>query len=232
MNIILIITGVIILLGVLNGLRKGLISSVFSVFALFAAMALAAYGGPYAAKFLRTTAVYSTVYDTVETNISEKLTIEMPTQTGEQIEAINQLPVPESIKKGLIENNNADIYQALGIDSFTAYMSDYISMLVINAIAYLLVFILAFIILKIICCMLNGLMELPILRGMNRLGGAIFGFCNSIMTIWLLFIVLTACSATTWGTQIMAQINDSQILTMMYDHNYLMNIIENISYIL
>ena len=80
--------------------------------------------------------------------------------------------------------------------------------------------------------MLNGLMELPILRGMNRLGGAIFGFCNSIMTIWLLFIVLTACSATTWGTQIMAQINDSQILTMMYDHNYLMNIIENISYIL
>lgn len=232
MNIIFIIVIVILLLGILNGLRKGLISSVFSVFALFAAMALAAYGGPYAAKFLRTTAVYSTVYDTVETNISEKLTLEMPAQTGEQIEVINQLPVPETIKKGLIDNNNTDIYQALGIDSFTAYVADYISMLIINAIAYLIVFIIAFIILKIICCMLNGLMELPILRGINRFGGSIFGFCNSVMTIWLFFIIITACAATTWGAQIMTQINQSQILTALYDHNYLMNIIDNISYIL
>lgn len=231
MNIVLIVIGIICLLEVLNGLRVGLVRSIFSTFALFASMALAAYGGPYAAKFLKTTPVYTMVYSAAETTIFDNIQTELTAQTGEQVNAINQLPLPEAIRNGLIENNNAETYVAMGAESFASYIAEYISTLVINALAYLVVFIIAYIILKIACSIVNSVMNLPGLRHVNRIGGAAFGACNAVMAVWLFFVLVTAVSTTGWGQEILKQINDSAILTYLYDHNILINVVKNIRYI-
>ena len=228
MNIVLIITAVIFLFGALNGLRKGLIRTVFSTFALIASLVIAAYGGPYAAKFLKTTPFYEQMCGKVQGAITLEIEEETTDQISGQIDTINQLPFPEEIKKGLIENNNSHIYEALGIDKFTQYMANYICMLIINVVSYILVFIIGYIVLRIIGLLLDGIADLPVIGGLNRLGGLILGMINGIAGIWVLFIIITIFCTTEWGIEAFRQINENQILTFIYNHNYLLGIIKNI----
>lgn len=250
MNIVLIVTIGLLLFGALNGLRKGLIKTVFSTFALIAALVIAGFCGPYAAKFLKTTVVYDQLFYKVETSVESILMQDagirqdsavigdMIPQSemlnsafddiGEQIEAINKLPFPDQIKNGLLDNNNYQIYDILGINKFVQYIANYICMLVINAIAYVGVFIISYIILKLIGLLMDGFSELPVLNGLNRTGGLILGMANGVMAIWFMFIVITLFCTSEWGTEAFRQINENVILSYIYNHNYLLSIIKNI----
>ena len=228
MNIVFIIVICLLILAMLNGLRKGLIRTVFSTFIIFAALAVAAFGSSYAANFLQTTPLYNAVNQQVERVISSEIPDETA-QVTEQIDAINNLPLPDGIKETLIENNNSKIYEAMGIDDFAAYISDYISMMILKAIAFVGIFILAFIILKIIEWCLEAAASLPVLHSLNRLGGLLFGAVNGLMTIWFFFIIVTIFASTQWGAEIFRQINESIILSFIYNNNYLLVIIMNIT---
>lgn len=232
MNVVFIITLVLFLFGALNGLRKGLIRTVFSTFALIAALILAAYAGPNAAKFLKTTGFYDNICNKVESVISLEIGDAVDTQVTKQVEAINQLPFPDGIKEGLIENNNKEIYNALGIDRFAQYVANYVAMLVVNVLSYILVFIVAYIVLKIVGWILENLAELPVLDGMNHIGGLILGSINGFVAIWVLYIIFTMFCTTSWGLAALQQIDESFILRFIYNHNYLLEIIKNIGKIL
>ena len=117
----------------------------------------------------------------------------------------------------------------MGIDDFAAYISDYISMMILKAIAFVGIFILAFIILKIIEWCLEAAASLPVLHSLNRLGGLLFGAVNGLMTIWFFFIIVTIFASTQWGVEIFRQINESIILSFIYNNNYLLVIIMNIT---
>lgn len=231
MNIVLIAAIVILLFGMFNGLRKGFVRAVFSTFIIFASLALASFGSPYGAKFLKTTPVYDGIHGQVSAVLSQELETTANNVT-EQIEAIKKLPFPDSIKDGLIENNNGKIYEALGISDFAVYIADYITMIIIKAIAFVILFIIAFILLKMAELALSAVVALPVLHGLNKLGGFLFGVLNGLMTIWFFFIIITAFGGTSWGMEVFRQINDSIFLSFLYNNNYLMAIIVNIGKIL
>lgn len=226
-NIVLIAAVVILLFGMFNGLRKGLVRAVFSTFIIFASLAVAAFASPYAAKLLKTTPVYDGIHKQVTAVISQELETTADNVT-EQIDAIHSLPFPESIKDSLIENNNGKIYEALGITDFAAYVADYITMMIVKAAAFVILFILAFIILKIIEVCLSAVVSLPVLNSLNKLGGFLFGAVNGLMTIWFFFIIITAFAGTSWGMEIFKQINGSALLSFLYNNNYLMAVIVNL----
>ena len=73
MNIVFIIVICLLIFAMLNGLRKGLIRTVFSTFIIFAALAVAAFGSSYAANFLQTTPLYNAVNQQVERVISSEI---------------------------------------------------------------------------------------------------------------------------------------------------------------
>lgn len=227
MNFVLIAVLILLLFGILNGFRKGMIRAIFSTFIIFAALAVASYGAPHAAKLLKKTPIYTTIEKQVEQAVMAKVDTGAE-QVTSQIDAINGLPFPDSIKKGLIDNNNSQIYEAMGINDFAAYVSDYISLMILNAIAFVLLFFAAFIILKIIEVCLDLVSKLPVLHGINKIGGALFGLLNGLMSIWFFCIVLTLFSSTSWGTEIFRQINDSALLSMIYNHNYFLAIVVNV----
>lgn len=230
-NIVWIAAVVILLFGMFNGLRKGFVRAVFSTFIIFASLAIAAFASPYGAKLLKTTPVYDAIKTQVATVVTPEIEVPEDTVAG-QIEAIKKLPFPESIKEHLIENNNGKIYDTLGITDFVAYVADYIAMVIIKAIAFVTLFILAFIILKMIELCLNAVVSLPVLHSLNRFGGFLFGAVNGMMTIWFFFIILTAFAGTSWGIEVFKQINDSVLLSFLYNHNYLMAIIFNLGKLL
>ena len=64
--------------------------------------------------------------------------VELPAQ---QREAIERLKLPEQMKEALLENNNTEIYELLGVDRFLDYLGQYLANMVINLAGSALLFV-------------------------------------------------------------------------------------------
>ena len=223
---------ILLILYAFNGMRRGLIRTVFSTVTIVVAIILASNLSPQVSRAFQETAWFDTLNGQVEASLMG--TSDMPDEPGvaEQTEIIQQLPLPESIKSSLLENNNTQIYDALGISAFKSYVANYITCLIVNALAYLLVFIAAVIILKILAACLDIISHLPVLHTMNRLGGFLLGLLNGFVILWIICIAASIFSSTELGSYVYGQINESPFLLFVYEHNYLMNIVMSLKYLL
>lgn len=83
-----------------------------------------------------------------------------------------------------------------------------------NAIAFAIIFFSVKILLQIIASMLDFVASLPILRSFNKLGGALLGF----MEIYLILFVVLFILALTPLENIQSWINDSSIALFIIEH--------------
>mgnify|MGYP007128256341 FL=1 len=81
---------------------------------------------------------------------------------------IESLEIPDQIKKLLIENNNGEIYQEMGVQIFEDYVGKYLADRVIRVIIFTVLFIVFYAFLHIIIVWLNLISRLPILYGLTR----------------------------------------------------------------
>ncbi|SHJ43117.1 CvpA family protein [Parasporobacterium paucivorans] len=208
------------------GFRKGALRIVVSVAALILTLFLAAYFTPEAAKLLKEhTPMYETVYSQMDKFVGERL-VEGGGAGPEEI--IGNLPLPGIIRDVLVDNNNEESYGLLGATDLRGYTTRSLSGMLVNAIAFIALFIVISIIFRIIMVVVDIIGRIPIIRGINRLAGLFVGLAQSILILWVLCVVLTAFSGTSGGQQVMAMVADSRFLTMIYDHNLLMGIITNV----
>lgn len=63
---------------------------------------------------------------------------------NQQIELIEEMALPQSIRDALLENNNSEIYSVLGVDKFQDYVAGYIAGCITNGIGYIISFWLLF----------------------------------------------------------------------------------------
>ncbi|MBB5266081.1 putative membrane protein required for colicin V production [Catenibacillus scindens] len=232
MNIVLIVAVIILIASALAGFGRGLVKSVFSTFALIVAIVLAVQVMPYGTKLLRTTPLYTSINDSIQASLEDQFQVAAQ-GAGEQMEAIDQMDnLPDFLKDILKSNNNAEVYEALGIDQFSEYISNYITCLILNAISLIVCFLVIYIILRIIGCMLDMLSRIPVINGLNKIGGFIFGLFNGAIYLWLACIIVTIFSTTQWGQYIFQQINDSVILSFIYNNNYLLELMANMGKVL
>ena len=89
-------------------------------------------------------------------------------------------------------------------------------------------FIAALILIKVIAGALGLLTHLPVIHSMNRILGAVMGLIQSLLLIWLFLLAVTLFGNTEWGDYIMKMINDSSVLTALYDANIYIGIFDNI----
>ena len=168
MNIVLIVAVIILIASALAGFGRGLVKSVFSTFALIVAIVLAVQVMPYGTKLLRTTPLYTSINDSIQASLEDQFQVAAQ-GAGEQMEAIDQMDnLPDFLKDILKSNNNAEVYEALGIDQFSEYISNYITCLILNAISLIVCFLVIYIILRIIGCMLDMLSRIPVINGLNK----------------------------------------------------------------
>ena len=85
MNIVLIVAVVIIIASALAGLGRGLIKSILSTFALIVAIVLALQIMPYGTKLLKTTQLYTTINDSIQSAFEDKLEV-VTEGVGQQME--------------------------------------------------------------------------------------------------------------------------------------------------
>ena len=139
-----------------------------------------------------------------------------------QIREIENSMLPQFLKDALLENNNTAIYEELDVTTFPEYVAAYISRMLLNVVSFLVTFLIAIILVSALMYAVNIIGELPLLGAINHLAGGVLGIGLGVIIVWIAFLVLTLIYTTEIGTTCYAMVEQSAILTFLYNHNPLL----------
>lgn len=231
-NILLIGVGLFMILMTAIGLKRGMIKMAFSLVSVIIVLLLVNILTPPVKQILKTTPVYTQIQSGIEKYVQDNVdtATENVTQTGvnAQKKIINSLPLPKEVKKSLKKNNTEKSYTAMKVDSFAEYISESLADMILGAITFVLLFVVLTILIRILIHILDIVAKLPVIKTFNSIGGAIVGMCESIVIIWLLCILVTACSTTEWGQTVCKAVAENGFLSFIYDNNVIQQLITGI----
>lgn len=230
MNWLLIIIIIILLASALKGYQSGFIKTAFSLVSILVAIVVTTAVSPTLGKMLRKNDM---VMDKVRNQVEEVISFdESIKKNSQETTFIENLSLPESIKKTLIENNNVEAYKAMAVDSFKEYIVSAIATIIINVISYVVCFVVCMIVLFILCHVLDLISKLPLLNEVNKTAGLFVGLLSGCVRVWIFFIILTLFGTTSLGENIFKMVNESPILTFIYNNNLLSKGIMNLAHII
>lgn len=220
MNWILI--AVIVIVAVLGwlGLKKGLIKMVFSLVSTIAALLLAMLISPVVAGMMKSNEAIVGFFDEKIGAIVDFSPEEAQEETeNRQASLIEELPLPETFKELILENNTAESYISMQAQNFEDYVCRQITNVIINAIAFVITLILAVIALVFLCNTLNLLAKLPLLRQINAIAGLAAGVAEGVLLVWVLFVILTMFAGSEFGRDALGMITENPLLEFLYENN-------------
>lgn len=224
-----ICAAVFLIIAAWNGFRRGFIREVVSTLLVLLTFALVWFINPYVNEFLRgNTPVYEKIQTTceklVETETSGNLIFDRSQQDG----IIQNLGLPEFLTKGLEENNTIETYQYLAVESFKDYVAGYLARALFNGLSFLFSYLLATILIRVLVYALDIIARLPILKGANKLAGALLGAIKGVIFIWILCLVLTVLCNTSIGKTGLQLIEQDTFLNALNTQNIFVKIFMNI----
>ena len=231
-NILLIIVGAFMLFMIIFGMKKGLIRMLLSFGSLFIVLILVNFLNPIAKQTLSASPMYDGVYGRVDEYVAKNIKDATKSATDTGVESqkaiIEDLPLPDSVKDSLNENNTKNSYAEMKVNSFADYLTKAITDMIIGALSFVILFILIFILLKVLIRVMDLITKLPVIHAFNAAGGGLLGLIESLFIIWIACIVLTMFSTTDFGKEICAGIASNPVLTWIYDNNLIQQIITGI----
>lgn len=142
-----------------------------------------------------------------------------------QTELIENLPVPQVLKDMLLNYNNDEGYKSLQVTNFQDYLIQFTATVILNVISFVAAVIVVQLLLWVAIAALDILSHLPLIGFLNRLAGLLLGLLQALFFIWIFYLVLSMASATQWGLQLMAMVQESRLLSYLYDSNLFMKIV-------
>lgn len=136
-----------------------------------------------------------------------------------QMEAIQNADLPDVFKSLLTVNNNSEIYEQLGVETFAEYVGGFIAKLFIDIVSFLCTFLLVTIILRAIVFALDIVAELPGIGAVNHLVGGLMGIMGALVIVWIMFLLITLLFSTAIGKELFRMIEANGFLQVLYDYN-------------
>ena len=138
---------------------------------------------------------------------------------------IDQMDIPDAIKKNLKENNNKETQEDLGVDNFYKYVSTYMARMIVNAMTFFGLFLVLGIVSHLIYFAIGIATSIPIVGGVNRAGGLLFGMLEALVITWGLFLIVAVTINTGFGKEVYSQIEESGFLSALYDGNLFLSLL-------
>lgn len=224
MNWLSVVILAVIVLCIFQGLRRGMVRSAFSLISVILTLFFGSLLNPYMSRFLtENTPIYDTVQEKCEGSITAALE-----NKEEQGQFISGLPLPESMKQILAENNNEQSYQTLLAETFSEYLSHSIAKMAIGSISLIFTFLLVSMFMNLLVGMLDGIFSLPVLSLLNRAGGAVLGAVQGIFVVWICFLIITLFWDAAWAQEATALIKENEITYFLYENNILLHFMSEI----
>ncbi len=200
---------VVLLVFAIRGLRRGLIKSLFSLVAVLVAFV----GAILMANFL-TPPVSEWVQPMLQPTIENALQSALPEEGGSAelsldnvLQSLEQADLPLGLH-GLLDNiqNEND---AIQLDSLAQDVAGVLTEKLSNTITYAVLFLLAFLLILILwSCLartLNLVAKLPVLNGLNRIGGFAFGLIFGAIILFVCAWVVRWLFLDWIGTDVIEQ---------------------------
>ena len=143
----------------------------------------------------------------------------------EQTELIENLPLPEFLQDILLDYNNEEGYQGLGVSTFQDYLVGFIATGILNVAAFLASVLIVHLLLWLSISALSILANLPVIRVVNRVAGLALGLLQALLVLWLAFLILSLVSGTGIGMQLMKMVESSTWLNWLYQSNLFLEIV-------
>lgn len=228
MNKIFVAVILILVVMALIGLKRGFIKTVFSLVSTIVALVMTALLSPLVSEWMQNS---DTISQFFTGKVKETIPVEQ-TDTARKTdeEIIESLGLPGYMEETLLKNNTAVIYNELEVkkNSIKEYIVAGIVSIVINAIAFMATFLIIRIALWLLCYFLDLVSRLPVLRQVNKIAGLAAGLFQGLLYVWIFCILLMVFGFGDFGTYVYDCINESSILTFIFDSNLLVKAISTL----
>lgn len=151
-------------------------------------------------------------------------------QTLPTDQLLNQLPESEflsSMVKNFIESDTFNQSIQSSVDSFSDAFSTWLSDKLLIFISMVSIFVLVYLAVRIIGYMLNTIFQLPVLKGVNKLSGLLFGCIKGTFFAMLLVLILVILSPVMSNLNLVETLENSQLAIYFYKYNVVMMVFEN-----
>lgn len=213
------------------GYRRGFIKEAVSALCLILSITAVWFINPYVNQFIREN---TPIYESVEAychGFVEKKTEDVGVMAArQQKEFIDSLGLPDFLTQGMEENNTSEGYRYLAVDNFIDYTAEYLTEMVTNGVSFMISFLLSTLLIRMLTWALNLIARLPVLKGINRLAGALTGAAKAVVFIWIAFLLLTILCNTKAGEAGLELIEQDYMLSFLYEKNIFMKIFMSIFY--
>lgn len=191
--------------------KKGFIGSVWHIAALAVTLVLVVSLKTPAVNYLAGTALSDSIYSSV----SEKMTVEM-----DESDISDALNAPEYLQPTI---ENALKTSGETINKKTNELARNITMIFLNIIAVVGLFIIIRIILAVMLMVLNTFAELPVIGHVNRLAGGLLGVLNILVFIYIICALISLFANA--DSEMYNIIERTFIFKYFYDYNILLKLI-------
>ena len=127
------------------GLKRGMLKMAFSLISVVVVLLLVNILTPPTKQLLKATPIYTGIQNTIEEYVSNNIesSAQSVTQTGvgAQKKIIEKLPLPKEIKATLNENNTEESYASLKVTTFSEYIAESLTDMVMNAVTFIILFV-------------------------------------------------------------------------------------------
>lgn len=231
-TILLIVILITLVLSLILGFYRGFIKEISLFFsALMAIILTCVFINPLTDVVCTHTSLDETVANMCRSKVESHLPPELMASPAEQLTTLQQasalemIPLSESTKELLTANNNQNMYELLGISNFVDYICSFLARIIVKILIFLVAFLLLCIMFRLILLSLETVTEMPLLRGINRMTGALAGAAVWLVFLWIFFLLVTIFCTTGFGSAILTMIAGNPFLSFLYDHNILLSIL-------
>lgn len=232
MSTVEIIIGIVLLVFIIVGWIQGFFKVALSMVAVIAGLIMSFYFTPQISSYLtKNTSLDESMTKGIfqYLNFSEENEQE---SRSNQITIIKELPFPKEIKKNILTNNNSEMYGAMNVNSIYEYIAKSLALIIINTFVFLSLLLISKIFFSTLGKSFEKMVELPVVRWVDKLGGTLVGAMKGMISIWIFFLIISITSATKWSAYMIEEISESIPLKLLYDHNVLLDIVANLTRVL
>lgn len=222
-NWIDIVIAIIVLYNVVRGFSLGFIRSVMGIIGYVVAFWISKeYHNTVATylleNFKSVAKMKISLIRSIEEMLSKSLTEGTASMTGVTLEGSG---IPFLEKLNVNDFVNANSSTTTTINDVAVKISDFI----ISGIGAILVFLTVLLVIKIIGSVLNAIMELPILKGVNRFAGLLIGLIKGGLFVFVVMTLLAFLSPAIHDTVVMQTLYQSKVGIVFYNNNVILALI-------
>ncbi len=203
----------------INGYRKGFLKMVVSFLGTIVIIIATVFISPRISSYMvNHTQIYENTREKIENVLVDKL-------SGDTPRDISDLNVPDILKNDYISKNTSNMYQAIVAVMIRDYISVYAARLIVNAAAFVGTYIALSICIWLIVRSTEIIDRIPVIHGVNRLFGTAVGGAIALILVWIVFFIIIAFLGNDTGEKLLVAVQDSAILTYLFNHNLLFTFI-------